>query len=207
MDSIQNGRLVHPTLDLPVMGNPPVIPGRIFRAVRLEGNGQYLDLGQHSGTCFGNLRLCRHGYTTSMWVNFKRFENDMYYYSNGNGVKMYHRNGNLHVVMEIDGKQWHVQAPGLSTNTWYFIEFSWHPEKGLQMYVNNRLAAQMTAPTRVTSRPVSDARHVYVGRANSGDTTGRFRYADVTVDELETWYSDRDTLLAFGHILRGTKDA
>jgi hypothetical protein len=201
MDDIRNGKLMHPTMDIPVYGNPNLVPGKIYNAVRLNGNGQYIDLGQHADSCFGNMSRCSHGYTGSMWANFKRFRNNMYYYSNGNGVKMYYKNGRLTFEVEVNGKSWSVGMPDLDIDTWYFLEYSWHPQKGLQVYKNNRLVGETNNPRTVLVRDSSAESHVYLGRGNDND--GRFHYGDAVIDEVETWFSDRDYLVAFGHILRG----
>lgn len=42
-----------------------------------------------------------------------------------------------------------------------------------------------------------------VGFADDPDVDIEARYGDLIVDELELWFQDRDTLLAFGYIERG----
>ena len=205
MDTIKNGKLMHTSLDIDANGGIVNVPGKLKNGIRLDGQSQYLDIGQHVDSCFGDLEKCRHGLTGSMWANFRKFENNMFYFSNGNGVKLFHRNGRLYFTLQQpSGQQWEVAIPNLDLNQWYFLEYSWHPERGLQIYINNRLVGYQTAPRAIPKFALSNSSHVYFGRANNGDlSTGTFNYANALVDEAETWFRDRDTLLAFGYILRG----
>ena len=202
MDRIRGGRLVG--TDATVHGGAETVPGRVNSALHLDGRSQYVDVGRHPTSCLGNLRRCRDGQTTSMWAKFHAFANDMYYYAGGDGARVFYRNGKLFFVMRAGDREWRVPVTGVQTGKWYFLEYSWHPQKGLRVYIDNELRGKDTnARTVSVDGRVQDAR-VYVGRANEGDTDGRhFRYANATIDEVETWYADRDSLIAFGYIHRG----
>ena len=204
MDAIRNNKLLHTSMDIDAEGGIVNIPGKLQQGIRLDGRSQYLDIGQHLSNCFGDLSKCRHGITGSMWANFRKFGNNMFYFSNGNGVKLYHKNGRLYFVLQSGGKEWEIAVPDLALNQWYFLEYSWHPERGLQVFINNKLMGYQSNPRIIPAQDLNSDAHVYIGRANNGDTsTGSFNFANALIDEAETWFRDRDTLLAFGYILRG----
>ena len=204
MDAIRDGKLVHKVFEIPAVGNPRLTRGKINNALQLDGDGQYLDIGAHGDSCLGNLKECKHGLTGSMWANFKDFEDNMYFYSNGQGARIFYRGGKLHYVMEMGGKRWQVTLPNLSTNRWYFLEHTWHPTKGLSVYLDNQLVATTKTSSSISSTPSTGLRHVYIGRANTGDVTGGdFNYANMLIDNVDSWYSHRDYLTAFGYLNRG----
>ena len=204
MDRIVNNRLSHPTLNIPVYGGPINMPGVVNNSVQMDGNNQYIDIGQYYDECIGNLAFCQHGITGSMWLNFHDMQNNMYYYSTGDSCAIFHKNGNIHVVMKQPGKEWEVIVPDISQHEWHFFEYTWHPDKGLRVYVNNELRGHTQDYKNVAIKDSGGASHVYFGRANGIDTSsGRPGFADFSVDEAEIWYADRDYLIAFNYILRG----
>lgn len=204
MEAIRDGRVVHPSLLIKAEGDPTVVPGKIGNAIQLDGNGQYLDLGQHTEKCLGNLARCVNGMTISAWMNFRSYSNNMYYISTGeNGIHMYYRNGYIYVELSQPGRAWRITVPRFEPNRWYFIEMTWHRDDGLRLYVNNRLVGKgKLVDFRETSIDIGP--NFYVGKANPGDLTStRPSYADVIIDEMEFWEGRRDELLAFDYIQRG----
>ena len=202
MDKIENNEVVHPDLSIPVFGNPVVVPGKVNGGIRLDGSGQYIDAGADTNTCLGNLEKCKHGVTGSMFLNFRNLQDGMYYLSNGGGIKMYYKNGRLYVAADLADKLWEVGIPNLQKDKWYFVEFTWHPEKGLQVFLNNKLVEDKKMPISTLKKPVGG--HFLIGKANNRDADPtRFKFPDTLVDELEVWFRDRDNLIAFDHILRG----
>ena len=140
----------------------------------------------------------------SMWIQFREFRDNMYYVLNGRGVRAFHKDGNLHVVIEVAGKRWEATVPDLQKDTWYFLEYTWHPAKGLQIFVNNRLMASTEIPVTVEQGQPSEDSLVLIGNANTADSDSERTFsADGVVDQVEIWYRDRDNLIAFDHILRG----
>ena len=206
MDVIRNNRLLHPTIRVMAYGNPGNVPGIFDTAVDLDGDEQYLDIGDHGNICLGSLSRCKHGTLTSFWVNFKEFADNQYYYSNGDGVKVHSRNDKVYVTMETGGKKWEVPVPNLSTDTWYFLEHTWSQDKGLRVYVDSKLVGSDGAGRSVPEREVPSDNHVLVGGANPSDTDGRpYQYGNVIIDDMETWFSDRDFLMANDYIIRGIR--
>jgi len=205
MDQMSGNIIPNPDLTVHTHGNPVLVPGKFHSAIRLDGNGQYVDAGDHSKACLGNVQLCRHGLTQSMWIQFRQFRDNMYYMSNGRGIRVFHRNGKLYVVIETGRQQWEVTVPDLQMDTWYFLDYTWHPEKGLQVFINNRLIGSRRTPAAVQQRlPPETDNLVLIGNANTVDSDDEQTFsANAVIDEVETWYRDRDNLIAFDYILRG----
>jgi len=76
---------------------------------------------------------------------------------------------------------------------------SWDEDKGLQVFVDNRLVSSTTRYRLHTAQSIRDS-NIYIGRPNRV-TPGR--YGDFTIDELELWYANVDHLKAFNLIDKG----
>ena len=201
-DSIGN-TLVHSDLDLQLSGQPQLVPGVVGRSLYLDGGGQYLDIGDHSDECLGNLAKCPSGITIAAWINFKNYYENMYIMSTGNnGIRMRHRNGYIETSVVQNGKAWEVSIPRFDENTWNHVELSWHPAHSLSVYVNNTLVHKATY-VNVPVETRNTGTKFYVGRSNIGDSVERSNYADMKIDEMEIWYGRREELLAFDYIKRG----
>ena len=114
--------------------------------------------------------------------------------------------GKLVVIADLPGKRWEVSVPRLKTDQWYFVEYTWHPDKGLDVFIDNQLVGSRPAPTSSGStRPGDfDGGHVLIGAANPGESSS-FQYTNGLIDEFETWFRDRDNLIAFEYIMRGSE--
>ena len=202
MNAILGTRLVHPT-QVDLYGNPILVAGKAHNALRLDGNRQYVDAGISSDKCLGDLSRCPHGFTFSTWAKFDKLDENNYFLSTGNkGVKMFYENGMLHTTFNQPGKEWRTSVRGVQPGKWYFIEATWHPERGAKMYFDNKIVSYTTGPTSVPLKPDRGQDHFFIGRANPGDTNN-FKYPSATFDEMEMWYLNRDDLLAFDYIQRG----
>ena len=124
------------------------------------------------------------------------------FYSNGDGVEVYGKNGNLVVSCKVNDRRWTAEVPYLNTNTWHFIEYTFHPDKGLRVFVNNRERARDQNPETVPVGQISIG-NVLIGRPNADDDAGG-RYGNFVIDEFEVYAADRDYLLAWNYIERGT---
>lgn len=69
MDQIRGNRLDMIGGTATVDGNVRLVPGIIGNALNLE-NGQYVDLGNTTGKCLGDLEACRNGFYISFFVRF-----------------------------------------------------------------------------------------------------------------------------------------
>lgn len=204
MEEMDGQRLLHEELEASIHGNAVLIPGRIGKALKLGGRGQYLDLGQHADICLGNLARCPQGILISAWMRFDHFHDKMYFLSTGsNGIQMYYHDGYIYVTMKQGNKAWKTRVPHMQKGLWHFFEASWHPDFGLDVFVNNTHVGH--SPMENVQDVISDGtNHFYVGRANSGDTLeSGFRHANMAIDHLEVWYARRDELIASDRILRG----
>ncbi|XP_056012893.1 uncharacterized protein LOC125678424 isoform X7 [Ostrea edulis] len=202
MEARRGNDLVHQDLPLRLHGGPQLVQGVIGYALHLDGNNQYLDVGIHDNECLGNLQKCSNGITVSSWLNFKDYTKNMYILSTGNnGIRMYQKAGETIAVVHQNGKEWEVAIPNLEKQVWHFVELSWHPDFGLNMYVNNTLVSH-SSYTNVVPNVRRSGTRVYVGRANNGDTGETTTTAMMTADEMEVWYGRREGLVAFDYILR-----
>ena len=101
----------------------------------------------------------------------------------------------------MQGKTWSVPVSSLGPDKWYFLEYSWHPETGLEVYLDNKLVGYDTGS--LSSEPATGSvDHVYIGRANPSVETGISQYANADIDEMEMWDGSRQHLLAFDYIQR-----
>lgn len=201
---INQNVLDHPQLNLTLYGRPRLVGGLIGNGLALNGRGQYLDLGDLSDECIGNLALCKNGITVSTWLKFMGRGDNSYIFSTGNnGIRMYLKDSYLNVKVNQNNREWNVRVPQLDETTWNYVEVSWHPDFGLGMYLNNTLVAYSAYTRSTPTLPLQSKPHVLVGKANIGDSNQNVRYVDAVYDEMEIWYGRREELLAFDYILRG----
>ena len=50
------------------MNGPRLVTSPPYKYIELDGMNDYLDLGNNSNNCLGNVELCPKGLTLSMWV-------------------------------------------------------------------------------------------------------------------------------------------
>lgn len=113
MDLIRNGRIPHRDLNITVFGDSTIVPGKINSAIRLDGESQYVGLGDHSLDCLGNLELCNNGFTGSIFLNFRAFHENMSCLSSGGGVDLFTAGGRLVVLLHELQTQWKIVTDAL----------------------------------------------------------------------------------------------
>ena len=74
MDEIRQDRLQGHGMEGRVYGAASQVDGKIGGAVLLSGGREYLDLGDVTDTCLGDLDMCQYGVYLSMWVFFNRLD-------------------------------------------------------------------------------------------------------------------------------------
>lgn len=197
-------RIPHASLPIILSGYPQLLPGKVNNAIDLNGDQQYIDLGENHEECLGNLEFCRFGVSLFFWLKINQYDNNMYILSTGiDGIRVYYNQDYILVTLNNDRKSWRISVPELSRNTWHFVELSWHPDKGLSLFIDYKLQSHV-GNVDIPQQAVQDQSHFYIGRPNSYDVQGQsFNYGDLAIDELEIWYSTRDVLLAHGYIIRG----
>ena len=204
MEGLHENIVIHPDYTIHLTGNPQLVQGKIGKALQFSQQGQYASLGEHREDCLGNLDYCHHGVLLSSWVKFGDMVEDMQYMSTGqNGIKMWYEDGKVVCSFGTSTKQWTLPYDGFYPDQWFFIEYSWHAKKGLHLYVNNRLVAEATNTSDKDGQYNKKLNGVYFAHGEVPDDglTG-----NITFDEIEYTYADRDYLTAFGYIDRG-KDA
>ncbi|KAL8587816.1 hypothetical protein ACOMHN_021034 [Nucella lapillus] len=192
MDSAQADRLTHPHYILLLVNGASLGPGRVGQALRLNGRGQYLDLGSHLDSCLGNLDQCPHGFTMSVWLQPNTLRENVHFVA-GPYYSLFYEDGQLKGEFNSAGKLWSVSTPRFRAGEWQRVTLTWHQKKGLSMYVDDELVdvgGGVDRPQR--DQPASD--HVYVGR---GLQNARVT-ADMQADDLQVWYDYLDQLRATG---------
>ncbi len=180
-------------------GNPTMVTGKIGGALQMDGRGDYLDGGDFSRTCLGDLDLCTYGLTVSLWVKFTALQQgDHILDTGGSGVRIYYDAGQLVAEAQQERKSWRATWRGAQTGKWYYIELSWKPSDGLRMFVD--LVQVDHAVTYRTIQPRQGAGKLYLGTSNYNRARD---YASAVVDEVEMCYGDRARLLQFDFIQRG----
>ena len=185
-----------------ISGNPQLITGKMGNAFHFDGKRSYINGGDQSETCFGNLTLCQYGLTTAMWIRFSDIQDNMYILSTGNGgVNMYVKNGKLTAEAQQGLRNWQATwAQPLERDRWYFVEMTWDHIEGVQIFVDLEQVAQSTGFRSRESR--IETSNLYIGRANTDMSSEK--YASATIDDLEIWYGDRETLVYLDFLSRGS---
>ena len=66
--------------------------GKMGKALKLVGKRDFVDFGDQGELCLGNLDLCQHGVTYSLWLQPDKLGEEMYFLSTGNnGVVLKYR--------------------------------------------------------------------------------------------------------------------
>lgn len=204
MDDLDGSRIPHPSIMIETGGNPQLVKGKIGAALRLNGNSQWADLGEHQETCLGNLDNCHHGITMAMWFYAQKLKSNTYFLSTGkNGITLFYHRGQLKVQAKTSSRTWETGTDEIERQEWYFLEISWDPEYGLKLYLNDGLMGASSEYSDNSLSIVDDLvlDRFYVGRGNI-DMAGAL-YGDAIYDELEYWYGPRHYLIAHGYIQRG----
>lgn len=135
---IQNGssNIVLPTRTIRLHEGPVQVQGQHGRAIRVNGKGQYLDLGDDV-ICHGNLENCPEGMTMRMSVKPETLLSNMYFFDSF-PVSVYYRDEKLYATARTPTKSWTVSTPGFEPNEWHVVEISWHDQggKGFYYYIN-----------------------------------------------------------------------
>ena len=122
-----------------------------------------------------------------------------YIHTGDNGIDIWYEDRKLHCTFKTSSKVWELDYEALEPEQWYQVEYSWHPNKGLSLYINDeRVKTVKTSRARPKFDLESSSRRhnsIYFGRG-VGDSGSDYNTANMTVDQMEYWYADRDYLLA-----------
>jgi len=106
-------------------------------------------------------------------------------------------------------RRWTLHVDGIQVDTWYFVEATWDVHIGFQAFVDGVQRDELDYSAAETLSAAATGRRsrgrFLVGFADDPDVDGDtpVLYGDFIVDEVELWFQDRNTLLAFGYIDRG----
>ena len=210
MDSIEDRHLTHPDVNIELYANPRLVPGKVRGAIQFDGNSQYAAFKDQSRSCLGNVDLCRHGILLAAWIKPGTLSDNMEFFSTGaNGIRAWYEDGSLKVAVRTSTREWEIQTNQFTPNEWQFLEISWEPSKGISLYKNNRLIARSTKQNMRPRDPDDgywseleiDKVGFYLGRGEGLNINAK--YANMTFDEMEYWYGNRDYLIAFDYLQRG----
>lgn len=193
MDSADGNRVTHTKYIVLLINGARIVPGRFSNAVLLNGQGQYIDLGTHFNRCLGNLDLCTHGLTLSIWINPQQLQNGQTFLSTPT-YKLFYNDGNLQSQFHGPAKTWTTSTSRLLREEWQRVTLAWHPKKGLTMYINDELTGQDRQGVEGAPRDQPVSEHVYIGRSLDSDRIT----ANILADEFQVWYDDLDQLRSTG---------
>ena len=203
MDGIRGDTIDGATIQNTVHGRVHTVAGKIGGAIHLDGQQSFVDLGDRSGTCLGDLSMCQYGLTISMWINFGAITNGAHILDSGNhGFRLYIDGRRLRVEFQRAPVTWATSWDGLHVGRWYFVEVSWHPDEGLRVWVDLNLVASTQDSSDQLFLGTARGQNLYIGRANTDDQEV---FPVVTLDDLEIWYADRERLIYFDFIQRGRR--
>ncbi|CAH1786996.1 unnamed protein product, partial [Owenia fusiformis] len=172
-----------------VYNNASLIEGKIGQGINLDGRNQWIDLGQHRDECFGNLEMCPHGYTLSMWLKVgPKNAPEMYYFSSGGqtrssyGITLHWLKGKLDVRFSTRTKIWTVKYDGQMKGQWHHVVLTWNRDNELHLWVDGDEVAEDAEPT---ARNVQTTKwnDITMGRPNNAQT----KYGQAVIDELIFW--------------------
>jgi len=106
--------------------------------------------------------------------------------------------------MTQHSRRWTLAVDTVQTDTWYFLELSWDVHRGFQLFINRDLRDELAYSESETASTTRQTKGRFmIGFADDSDVDVPTEYGDFIVDEIELWFQDRSTLLAFGYIDRG----
>lgn len=207
MDSGNRTSIFHKNLTIRKFGDARLVQGISNKALLLSGPGQFVSMGNQHDICLGNMDLCRHGMLTTFWMRSEGQTNKTMVISNGiNGLSIEQLNGQLRAKLSTSTRTWQLETARIDLQRWNQVDVSWHPEKGLFLYVNNRLVGYTNKGRKRRNRSRNNVFDTekgsfFIGLDRSQSANRQAAY--VVLDELDYWYAARDYLLAFGYLFRG----
>jgi len=119
-------------------------------------------------------------------------------------LQIFYNSDSLVFEMTQHIKRWTLSVNSIQTETWYFLELSWDAHRGFQVYINRALAGELAySNAEMVGAGRRTKGRFLIGFADDPDVGVPVLYGDFIVDEVELWFQDRHTLLAFGYVDRG----
>lgn len=190
-------------LKFSVHNGATLVPGKFGNGVYLSGNSEYVKFDIPRDSCAADLKHCANGLTIDLFVRFGHLaEKSAHVLLSGAPYNVLLNDRRLVVEFFKLNKVWEVRSEVLEVEKWYRVEISWDEDKGLQLYFD-KLRVGNAIEAQENSRNPSDF-NVYLGKAGNGATS--VSAPDVTVDQVEFWFANRDHVRAFGFLEDGKHD-
>ncbi|GFN82964.1 neurexin-2-alpha [Plakobranchus ocellatus] len=160
--------------------------GQNMRGIYLFGTTGYIDLGQNF-ICGGDLRTCRQGATLRLGLRPDNIREDAVYLDSF-PVRLWYRDGRLYARLQTEEEIWQVDTSEFRPGTWQRVELTWHPRRGLVMYINGRRVGNQVYSTRRSSPESPTNFNTYIGRSLEDGGSN----AKIAVDSIQLWTAYRD---------------
>ena len=128
-------------LQFTLFGTPGFVSGPTgAKALLLNGNDQFVDMGDQTTQCIGNLDNCKLGLTIKFNLKVIKFSKKMYIFSNGGdekdsyGMAMWYERKRLFLSISTSSKIWTVKTRFTRLNQFTSIRFSWSVQLGIRLY-------------------------------------------------------------------------
>jgi len=90
-----NGAIIYPDMTVRLYHGADVVRGKVGNGVSVDGDRQYMSLGDHGNDCFGNLEMCNNGLTMAFYLRLQRLVESGYIISAG-PYSIYSKDGRVH---------------------------------------------------------------------------------------------------------------
>lgn len=199
METVSNGIIEHPHFTVTLVNGGSLVPGITGNAVKLDGNGEYVDIEGGQVTCFTDLAECVHGLTVSLWVKAKALKDGTYILSNPS-YSLYYQGEKLMAKFHENGKSWTVSTANMHKDEWTKITLSWTGKKGLSMYLGDDLVDSASAEEEMQGDESVFRGSSSIRIGQDVQSKQRSGSANIIVDEVEYWDSHINPLVASGEI-------
>ena len=179
-----------------VVGQPGSVAAVKENGVDLYGTGEYIDAGADV-LCSSSTKRCNKGYTVRFKVKPHSLLDRTTFVSSPE-LDVYYDDGRLQVNATSDTQLWHAETTDVVKGDWNQIDVTWRPDRGLFVYVNEKLR-----DSALTSAPYTGSNDTQssflIGAKNDSDT----RSADAVFDDFQIWQRFRPLLVTDGYIKEG----
>ncbi|XP_052079469.1 uncharacterized protein LOC127717737 isoform X2 [Mytilus californianus] len=201
MNEVAGQELIVDNAETEIVGDVSLVDGKIGKAIALTGRGDYIDVGNLQDTCLGDPVRCLYGFTISFWINPTTLPTKTYYFSSSStGFNIFSEQYTMYAEVRSDNKVWRDSFYGLEVGKWHYVELTWDPEKGTEMFLDLKRASFQRRSTSERLQP-SNERNFFIGRSH-GDRRQEMNPSAI-IDEVDMYYGKRQTLLDLDLIQRG----
>ena len=173
-----------------VMNGAALTTGLVGKALKLDGNDQWLDYGNHFDECYHIPDHCSQGITISYWIIMHAYQGMIF--TTGNIPKaagyyiFYGSTGRMSFSAKYESMFDYYKIPDWPLNQWRHVTFTWTFQEGIIIYINGCNADPGNslgyAYSTERSKPITERHNMKIGHA---DARG---YASMTLDEFFIWH-------------------